>query len=285
MTDFDSLFIDNREKGGNQLRQCQLVMLRMLKILDYLCEKHQIEYFLVGGSMLGAVRHQGFIPWDDDLDVGMTRENYKKFTRKAVPELPNDIFFQTPETDPHYPSCDFVEAKLRDKYSNYNINKYKYHDGIQLDIFVYDQAFLPHNFFIYMTNYCLKLLKNNRRRAKILETVKAWTPIKLVYASSYISWFKAIKIGKNFIKPVELSTLHKVKFEDMETYIPCGWDACLERQYGEYMKLPPLEQQEGHHDLLPNPFVPCNHTEILQWRMTRTIKGIVYKAKPINQHL
>src|SRR5688500_3524045 len=97
--DFSELIPDEREKGETRLKQCQLVMLRLLKILDYLCEKHKIEYFLVGGSLLGAIRHKGFIPWDDDLDVGMTRDNYERFVQLAVPELPHDIFFQTPETD------------------------------------------------------------------------------------------------------------------------------------------------------------------------------------------
>ncbi len=76
---FTQLFPDNREDGETPLRQCQLVMLRMLKIFDFLCAKHQIKYFLIGGSLLGAIRHKGFIPWDDDLDVAMTRDNYTKF--------------------------------------------------------------------------------------------------------------------------------------------------------------------------------------------------------------
>src|ERR687885_2300401 len=97
--DFDKLFPDNRETGETLIRQCQLVMLRMLKVVDYLCTKYNIQYFLTGGTMIGAVRHQGFIPWDDDLDIGMTRPEYEKFVRLAVPELPYDIFFQTPETD------------------------------------------------------------------------------------------------------------------------------------------------------------------------------------------
>ncbi len=93
MVDFDKLFPDNRETGDTPLRQCQLVMLRMFKIFDYLCNKHNIKYFLTGGSLIGAVRHSGFIPWDDDLDVGMTRKNYELFVQKAVSELPQDIFF------------------------------------------------------------------------------------------------------------------------------------------------------------------------------------------------
>lgn len=84
---FDQLFPDNRETGDTPLRQCQLVMLRMLKNFDYLCKKHGIKYFLTGGSLIGAVRHNGFIPRDDDLDVGMTRRNYELFVQKAVNEF------------------------------------------------------------------------------------------------------------------------------------------------------------------------------------------------------
>jgi lipopolysaccharide cholinephosphotransferase len=277
MIDFDSLFIDDREKGGNQLRQCQLVMLRMLKILDYLCEKHQIEYFLVGGSMLGAVRHQGFIPWDDDLDVGMTRENYEKFTHKAVPELPNDIFFQTPKTDPGYPICHAVEAKLRDKYSCLKspYNKGKFHDGLQLDIFVYDKSYFPHNIFIYALNRILISLyknKGNQNRSNTLKKISKYSPLPLVYASGFICNKQMIRLGENYIKGKEITSLNKVKFEDIITYIPCGWDACLKRQYGEYMKLPPLEKQAGHHsDELPEPYTPCDHTEVLNWNERKVL--------------
>ncbi len=116
---FSVLFPDEREKDESPLRQCQLVMLRMLKIFDYLCMKHDIKYFLTGGSLLGAVRHQGFIPWDDDLDVGMTRDNYEKFSKYAVPELPEDIFFQNQHTDIYYRKTSNVDARLRDKYSSY----------------------------------------------------------------------------------------------------------------------------------------------------------------------
>ena len=79
--EFENLFPDEREKGETRLRQCQLVMLRLLKIFDHLCTKHDIRYFLTGGTLLGAIRHKGFIPWDDDLDVGMTRVNYEKFVK------------------------------------------------------------------------------------------------------------------------------------------------------------------------------------------------------------
>lgn len=282
--DFDNFFPDLRESGETPIRQCQLVMLRMLKILDYLCKKHNIQYFLVGGSLLGAVRHNGFIPWDDDLDTGMTRENYEKFVKLAVPELPNDIFFQIPETDPYYPSCAASEARLRDKYSSYVFEgekaKSKYHNGLMLDILVYDRSFIPHKFFIYALNRCMLALfwgvgennNGNKNRAGILNIISKISPVPLVYASGFIRRRKMLKLGANYIKPKEIRNLLKVKFEDMEVPIPEGWHECLKRQYGDYMKLPPIEKRIGHHsNNLPDPFYPCKHSEILFWKKRKNM--------------
>jgi lipopolysaccharide cholinephosphotransferase len=276
--EWEQLFPDEREKGETRLKQCQMVMLRMLKIVHYLCEQHNIEYFMVGGSLLGAIRHKGFIPWDDDLDIGMTRKNYEKFVKVAVPELPNDVFFQTPETDAAFPSCMRVEARLRDKYSTYspkaNQQHYRYHMGLQLDIFVYDRAFLPGNYWIFLLNRSLmmafwKIGPNNRnqhKRTAVLKTIEKLSPVPLVYASTFICQKPMVKMGTNYIKKEELKSLEKVQFEDMQVYIPVGWHACLERQYGNYMQLPPQNKQIPFHGQgLPDPFNPCNHEQILYW--------------------
>src|SRR4051794_661479 len=274
MANFDLLFPDEREKGETHLRQCQLVMIRMLKILDFLCAKHQVKYFLIGGSLLGAVRHKGLIPWDDDLDIGMTRENYERFVKYAVPELPADIFFQNDETDAQYPYSEQVEARLRDKYSSYTRKNDKWHEGLQVDIFVYDRAFLPHNWCIIIQNILLGLLGNHKRRAVVLKWIQKSFPSRLVYASSYLQNLGMWKFGTNYIQKKELTVLVKTKFEDMEVYIPTGWDRCLKRQYGNYMQMPPVEKQQGHHSIsdMPDPFTPCKHTEILYWKDRKTIR-------------
>ena len=265
--DFDRLFPDNREDGATPLRQCQLVMLRMLKIFDYLCVKHGIKYFLTGGSLIGAVRHQGFIPWDDDLDVGMLRSEYERFLQLAVPELPNDIFFQTPQTDPYYPPNSNVEARLRDKYSSYNhigFENPKWHEGLQVDIFVYDRAYLPHNFFVITLNKILKLFKNNKKRASVLKVISKYSPVPLVYSSNFMQHYGAMKLG-TYVTENESATLIRTRFEDMEVYIPKEYDSYLKRQYGNYMQLPPVEKQVSNHEVEVHPFIPCNHTEILHW--------------------
>jgi len=267
MINFDEIFPDNREEGNTPLRQCQLVMLRMFKIFDLLCRTHGVNYFLTGGSLIGAVRHNGFIPWDDDLDVGMTRENYEFFVSKVVPELPYDIFFQSDETDDHYPPGHFVEARLRDKYSSYTHfaqPNNKWHEGFQIDIFVYDRAFLPGNLFIICQNMLLSLVGSNKRRGSILKWIAKKSPFKLVYASSFLQNFGMRKFG-TYITEQEYSRLVRHKFEDAEASIPAGWDTYLRRQYGDYMKLPPEEKRVANHKVRPEPFKPCNHTQILFW--------------------
>ena len=266
--DFDYLFPDNREEGATPLRQCQLVMLRMLKILDYLCTKHKIKYFLIGGSLIGAVRHQGFIPWDDDLDVGMMREDYEKFIQYAVPELPYDVFFQNPQTDKYYPPNCNVDARLRDKYSKYNhidTENNKWHEGFQVDIFVHDRAYLPHNFFVIIQNKLLKLLNDNRMRAKIQKGISQYVPVSLVSSSNYLQYFGEMKLG-TYIKDNECSTLLRTKFEDMDVCIPEGFDSYLRRQFGDYMQLPPIEKRISHHKVVVETFTPCEHSEILHWK-------------------
>src|SRR5690242_15898163 len=221
--DFDKIFPDQREKGETQIKQCHLVLLRMFEIFHFLCMKHDIKYFLCSGTLKAAIRYQGFKPWDDDLDVGMTRDNYEKFLQHVVPELPHDIFFQTPETDKYFPVCHRVEAKLRDKYSSYiplqDQEDEKYHKGIMLDILVFDRAFLPGNFFIFLQNRALKFLfarkrNGNKARAKVLKFIAKYSPFPLVYSNSYIDGRDMIKKGANYFTKKEISSLVKIKFEN-----------------------------------------------------------------------
>lgn len=76
----------------NDLRKAQLLMLKILKAVHKVCEENDIKYFLSDGSLIGAVRHEGFIPWDDDLDIGMLRKDYEKFLKIAQDKLGGRIF-------------------------------------------------------------------------------------------------------------------------------------------------------------------------------------------------
>ena len=132
---------DVRILGESVIRQIQLVMSRMLFIFDVVCRKHEIKYWIVTGTLLGAVRDKGFVPWDNDLDVAMLREDYNKFLAVAVSDLPDDIFLQNTQTDPFYKVRQLNEAKLRDRRSCYCLClRYgcKRQDGLMVDIFVFD---------------------------------------------------------------------------------------------------------------------------------------------------
>ena len=93
-----------------ETRKMHNIQLEMMIELDKICRKHNIKYILEGGSLLGAVRHKGFIPWDNDMDVRMLRPDYERFCEIANKELPQGIFFQSYNTDPGYP---WLYGKLR----------------------------------------------------------------------------------------------------------------------------------------------------------------------------
>ena len=134
-------FPDERARTRDSLRQCQVVMIRMLKCFDAICTHLDIDYFIMDGTLLGALRHRGFIPFDGDIDVGMTRDDYARFADEGTTFLPDDMFLQNRETDPAYPS-DFI-VKIRDRYSCYVAYEAQYpeqawHHGLQLDIAIHD---------------------------------------------------------------------------------------------------------------------------------------------------
>ena len=91
---YEKNFPDIRQTQITELKQTHAVLLRMLKIFDYLAKKYKFNYWLTFGTLLGAVRHKGFIPWDIDVDIAMTGKNYNKFLKKGAPNLPEDIFFK-----------------------------------------------------------------------------------------------------------------------------------------------------------------------------------------------
>ncbi|XP_078349485.1 uncharacterized protein LOC144634410 [Oculina patagonica] len=149
---------DIRHMVNTSMRQSQLVLTRMLRIFDLIATKHNIRYWLTAGTLLGAARHKGFIPWDHDVDIEMPLQDYIKFYQAGSKELPNDIFFQNSQTDPNMVSAKSeddvlpihkeigyyatpVNHRLRDKASCYGyclLYDCNWHDGLMVDLFVSD---------------------------------------------------------------------------------------------------------------------------------------------------
>ena len=120
------------------LNRMHLLHLDILKEFIRICNKYELRYFLLGGSCLGTVRHQGFIPWDDDIDVGMPRPDYERFMEIAQNELPEYYFLQNSKTDPDYPLC---FAKIRDSRTTFierSVSHLNINHGIYFDIFPLD---------------------------------------------------------------------------------------------------------------------------------------------------
>ncbi len=115
------------------LRTCQLKQLSILEEIDRICKKHDIPYWLDGGTLLGAVRHGGFIPWDDDIDVAMRLEDMRRFIAVAPSELGEQLFLQTPESDP---SGRDPIVKIRDLNSLYIEAGDNFRDSYQKGLFV-----------------------------------------------------------------------------------------------------------------------------------------------------
>ena len=126
------------------LRALQLTQLEALKEFDKICRKHNIKYSLGGGTCLGQLRHNGFIPWDDDIDIDMTTENYKKFLKVAEEELDkNRYFLRCKSTDKkHLRSC----SRLEIRFTSLTLKRWeqkKIKTGIFIDIFEWN--YLPNN--------------------------------------------------------------------------------------------------------------------------------------------
>lgn len=142
---------DIRNKVRTHLRGTQLVITRMLKIFDLIAQKHNITYWITSGTLLGAVRHHGFIPWDEDADVQMSLKDYIKLFKCCRKEFPKDMFFQNSKTDPHqnpskikrHPIIGLYKTpwnpRLRDLKSctRYCLQEgCKWEDGLMIDIFI-----------------------------------------------------------------------------------------------------------------------------------------------------
>lgn len=246
---------------GSLLRQHQLRMLDMLKYIDAVCRKNNIKYWLCSGTLIGAVRHGGFIPWDDDVDIEMLREDYKKFVHVMANDSQNKYVLQTHYTDRAYLA---PYAKLRDlnsliKEDNANDLYYKY-KGCYIDVFIMEPSsslFVNKvsNFLQYYLLFCPNAyLKNKYWRNLYLNTM-FWMLNKLVFP--LCSLFSKIRAngqlrhtsGSCFTKKrykKDVFPLTKLNFEDYAFPVPGNYDAYLKKIYGAYMDLPDLDKIVMH---------------------------------------
>lgn len=248
-------------------RKIQLKILEIVLEIDRICEKHNIKYYLAYGTAIGAVRHSGFIPWDDDADIQMFKEDFIKFKEVCKTELGDKYFFQDWDTDKGYKSflpkirinnTAFVEGWSKD---------WDMHQGIYVDIFILDEC--PDNKKIQdlnikirkYTEFTRRGIYNKENTKSILKNiirplVKNNTILNIWKALIYNNCKKDDKLcidindfGNIFPKDV-FGTPRKMDFEGYKLSVPEKVEDYLTYYYGDFMTLPPEEKRVSHHNIV-----------------------------------
>ncbi|MBQ6652160.1 MAG: LicD family protein [Prevotella sp.] len=246
-----------------QLRACQLKQLGILEEIDRICRKHGIAYWLDGGTLLGAVRHKGFIPWDDDIDIAMTAEGLQRFKTIAPAELRDGLYLQTPETEPTKEPV----TKVRDLNSFFvepgDDFAADYEKGIFVDIF----PFIPYPNVSrgFARRFGLMLSKSysilHKAHHYSLRSFAEFFWFGAKYCIARIVWAITFAIRKrdtywgNILTNNGYGIMHRqdsifplstITFEGKPFSAPANPDAYLSDLYKNYMEIPPEEKRKIH---------------------------------------
>ncbi len=270
----DRVFMFSDSYDG-KLDAVQSILLGFLKEVDRICRKHHIKYFLGGGTLLGAVRHKGFIPWDDDADVMMLREDYEKFLSVLPGELPAYITDQNSDPASHF--C-FTKLRLDDTIlsTEFSARFEGLHNGVFLDVLAQDKTSdkrLPQKLHMKLTAQLRWLVlnkwrgtpmnANNRLVSFVGDVLKAILPLKLLEKMQNRVMLRYRKkdtgtlydsMGRNVERgafPAEwLDEAVYVDFEDAKLPIPKKWEEYLTYLYGDYMEMIPVSERHVSHDIV-----------------------------------
>jgi lipopolysaccharide cholinephosphotransferase len=262
------------------LRELQLTELKLVEAVLDICEKHGLTIFMMGGTFLGAVRHQGFIPWDDDVDLGMSRDDYDTFLRVAPQELPEGYLLRHFATHPdmaYYPA-QVVDPSFTILDTSAQKEKYR---SAWIDLFPLDgmpkgrvRCFL-HKYHLLYLRMMLKFsqfsevvavnlahrplheriliaLGKHLHLESRLDTGNCMEKIdhclkKYPYgdAAQVVNFMGAYKFREMFPKAV-YDSLSEYPFESLRLLAPSDYDRVLSQMYGDYMTPPPTDEQNKH---------------------------------------
>lgn len=261
------------------LRRVQLTQLEIAREIKRVCEENDIRFFLLGGTYLGAVRHQGFIPWDDDMDLGMLRGEYEKFCRIAPEKLGPDYCLQTWYTEPNYGLPFGKVMKRGTVYLESKKSRRLQENGIYVDIFPFDsvpqdlqqrQKLAKHLLRLYR----LRLMKCgykpwmeedkvlwHKRLGYLFYQFQALFCGKQALARDYDALAEAqpdtdtVSEQSGMAQPLYVrrewcEDLVNYTFEGEQFPAPRAYDEFLTIYYGDYMQLPPEDQRENRHQIV-----------------------------------
>ncbi|GGD01212.1 LicD family protein [Enterococcus wangshanyuanii] len=268
------------------VRKIQEIDLNNMKILLSLFEKHKLNYYMLGGTFLGSIRHKGFIPWDDDIDIGLPRNDYEKFCNQYFKELPDFLTMENYKTNSDYRYYITRVLDTRTKVveiRNKDVQEFTY---IAIDIFPLDG--MPNNFIfrklrIYRILFHKLLISlsyidtvDKKRHRNFIEKFLIKIGEKVSFAkfvnpykekekidrllkkntfenSSYISNIMGAYREKEVMPKKIFEKGHMYPFEDIQMNGPENADEYLTRLYGDYMKIPSNQDidSKSHYELLP----------------------------------
>ena len=239
---------------GSLLRRHQLRMLELLLEVDAICRHHGIRYWLSSGTLIGAARHRGFIPWDDDVDIEMLEPDYRKLLRVLPKELPPTMALQSMSTDKNY---FFFYAKLRDRRSHldegHNYDKLCAEQGIYIDIFhFYRQPLWIHKLSELLEGHAYKICRTGGQwwKVRAITTFNrrlTFPMLRLLCRCTRAPLRHAL--GTPYDKPrflEDIFPLQEMDFEGHRLPVPAHTDRMLTRLYGNWRQLPDLKDIRPH---------------------------------------
>lgn len=282
-TDVSSPSTAGRAQRDTDLRRAQMILLEILKAIDAVCETHGIAYYLDAGTLLGAIRHRGFVPWDDDVDIVMSRPDFERFLHVANHQLPVNMCLQTIELDPdyrrfrtpckvrHLGSC---AHELGETPSNSRLR------GLYVDVFAYDRfhksgwrrsaELVAKRVYSLTVKYFYavphpgpgpaRLMKNLLARAKPTRTlhvallvmrrmmlVRFAMPNQRLPDDSY-DWGAGFDcVWTRLFDPQKIFPFGTAQFEGHHFPVPRNPDYVLRKFYGDYRELPPPSERRPTH--------------------------------------
>lgn len=283
---FKELAKDNQnlqQLSSQEIRTIQDILLDMLRDFDYVCKKYDLSYFLCGGTAIGAVRHQGYIPWDEDVDIGMPRSDYDRFERLMLREFEEKYWIQSIQSSLKY---DLNFMKVRRKGTKY-VEVFEQEEefaGIFIDVYPIENVynFLPlrwiHGFWVELMLFCASCVRIYLKLDRLTEYVGKNRMAYLIRFKAFLgkrlSFFSitkwcllvdrwASKCKNEDSKYVNIPSgrkhffgemytrksffpLKETEFEGEKFYIMSDPNEYLTKLYGNYMEVPKEEERERH---------------------------------------
>ena len=246
--------------------------LDMLYQVQKICDKYNIKWFVDGGTLLGAVRHKGFIPWDDDIDIFMSREDYDKFIKVAESELDDRYFLQNDLNNRVF----YCHSKLRRNNTtaildNDVLANFDFHQGIFIDIFPFDNVPTDERSYKSFMEYLIlvkkqilitrsiwwKYKKDDKSSYKLCEMFREdYEKNRQIYNQDECIWSANLglpSLHRNVKKrKSEYESSIMMDFEMLKVPVPIGYESILTRLYGDYMK--PVRGASCHGEIFFDPF-------------------------------